>query len=68
MRALVTGGTGRVGSVVAELAPRRVEDLLGRVGSPDDVADAVLYLARAGFVTGTSPCAGRGQTAQIRHG
>jgi len=33
---------------------RAAETLLGRVGSPYDVADAVLYLARADFVTGTS--------------
>jgi pteridine reductase len=33
---------------------RAAETLLRRVGSPDDVAEAVLYLARAGFVTGTS--------------
>lgn len=33
---------------------RAAETLLGRVGSPDDVAGAVLYLARAGYVTGTS--------------
>ena len=33
---------------------RAAETLLGRVGSPDDVADAVLYLARATFVTGTT--------------
>ena len=33
---------------------RAAETLLGRVGSPDDVADAVVYLARAGFVTGTT--------------
>jgi pteridine reductase len=33
---------------------RAAETLLGRVGSPEDVADAVLYLAGAGFVTGTS--------------
>jgi len=33
---------------------RAAETLLGRVGSPDDVADAVLYLARATFVTGAT--------------
>jgi pteridine reductase len=33
---------------------RAGETLLGRVGSPEDVADAVLYLAGADFVTGTS--------------
>jgi pteridine reductase len=33
---------------------RSAETLLQRVGSPDDVADAVLYLARAPFVTGTT--------------
>ena len=26
---------------------------LGRLGTPQDVADAVLYLARASFLTGT---------------
>ena len=33
---------------------RAAETLLGRVGSPSDVAEAVLYLARADFVTGTT--------------
>ena len=33
---------------------RAAETLLGKIGSPDDVADAVLYLAGAEFVTGTS--------------
>jgi len=33
---------------------RAGETLLGRIGSPEDVAEAVLYLVRAGFVTGTS--------------
>ena len=33
---------------------RAAETLLGRIGDPDDVADAVLYLAGANFVTGTS--------------
>ena len=33
---------------------RAAETLLGRVGRPEDVADAVAYLAGASFVTGTS--------------
>lgn len=33
---------------------RAAETLLERVGSPEDVAEAVLYLVRARFVTGTS--------------
>jgi pteridine reductase len=33
---------------------RAAETLLGRIGSPDDVAAAVSYLAAAGFVTGTT--------------
>jgi len=33
---------------------RAAETLLGRVGSPEDVAAAVAYLAGAGFVTGTT--------------
>lgn len=33
---------------------RAAETLLGRIGSPDDVAGAVSYLAGAGFVTGTT--------------
>jgi NAD(P)-dependent dehydrogenase (short-subunit alcohol dehydrogenase family) len=33
---------------------RAAETLLGRIGTPDDVADAVLYLAGASFVTGSS--------------
>jgi pteridine reductase len=33
---------------------RAAETLLGRVGSPEDVAAAVIYLVGAGFVTGTT--------------
>jgi pteridine reductase len=33
---------------------RAAETLLGRIGSPDDIAEAVLFLAGAGFVTGTT--------------
>jgi pteridine reductase len=35
-------------------ARRAAETLLGRVGSPEDVADAVMYLVSGSFVTGTS--------------
>jgi pteridine reductase len=42
-------------AVEPEQAVRRAaETLLGRVGSPEDVAEAVVFLAGAGFVTGTS--------------
>ena len=33
---------------------RAAETLLGRVGTPEDIADAVVYLARADFVTGST--------------
>jgi pteridine reductase len=33
---------------------RAAETLLGRIGSPDDIAEAVVYLIRAEFITGTS--------------
>jgi NAD(P)-dependent dehydrogenase (short-subunit alcohol dehydrogenase family) len=45
------------GSVAVEpeqVERRAAESLLGRVGSPEDVAGAVAYLVRAEFVTGTT--------------
>jgi pteridine reductase len=45
---------------------RAAETLLGRVGSPDDVAEAVVYLAGAGFVTGTSLVVDGGRLLQSR--
>jgi pteridine reductase len=33
---------------------RAAETLLGRIGSPEDVAEAVMFLVRADFVTGAS--------------
>ena len=43
---------------------RAAETLLGRVGSPDDIADAVVYLASAGFVTGTTLVVDGGRSLQ----
>jgi pteridine reductase len=37
-----------------QLERRAAETLLGRIGSPGDIADAVLFLAGADFVTGTT--------------
>jgi NAD(P)-dependent dehydrogenase (short-subunit alcohol dehydrogenase family) len=45
---------GAVAVEPSQVEPRAAETALGRTGSPDDVADAILYLAHAGFVTGTS--------------
>jgi NAD(P)-dependent dehydrogenase (short-subunit alcohol dehydrogenase family) len=33
---------------------RAAETLLGRIGSPEDIAGAVVYLVGAGFVTGST--------------
>ena len=42
-------------AVLPEQEERRAaETALGRVGSPDDVAEAILYLAGAGYVTGST--------------
>lgn len=51
----------------AHLSKHDIEDFaqstpLGRVGTPDDVADAALYLARARFVTGQILCCDGGYT------
>ena len=45
---------------------RAAESVLGRIGSPDDVADAILYLASAGFVTGSSLVVDGGRLLQNR--
>jgi pteridine reductase len=45
---------GTVAAEPEQLERRAAETLLGRIGSPADVADAVAYLARADFVTGTT--------------
>jgi pteridine reductase len=47
---------------------RAAETLLRHVGSPDDVADAVLYLAGADFVTGTSLVVDGGRLLQSGSG
>lgn len=45
---------------------RAAETLLERIGSPEDVADAVVYLAGAGFVTGTTLVVDGGAMLQSR--
>ena len=43
---------------------RAAETLLGRVGTPDDVAEAIAYLVRADFVTGTTLVVDGGRLAR----
>ena len=43
---------------------RAASTLLGQIGSPDDVADAVLFLADAAYVTGTTLVVDGGQLLQ----
>ena len=45
---------GTVSVEAGQEARRAAESLLGRVGDPEDVAGAVVYLAGAGFVTGST--------------
>jgi pteridine reductase len=45
---------------------RAAETLVGRIGSPDDVAAAVVYVAGASFVTGTSLVVDGGRLLQSR--
>jgi pteridine reductase len=47
---------------------RAAETVLGRVGSADDVAEAVLFLARAGFVTGSTVVVDGGRLLQSGRG
>jgi NAD(P)-dependent dehydrogenase (short-subunit alcohol dehydrogenase family) len=51
--------------VAREKQERRAEETaLGRVGSPDDVAEAVVFLADADFVTGTTLFVDGGRSLQ----
>jgi pteridine reductase len=47
---------------------RAAETLLGRVGSPEDVAEAVVFLAGADFVTGASLVVDGGRLLQSSSG
>jgi pteridine reductase len=50
-------------------ALRRAEEtVLGRVGSPEDVAGAILYLSGASFVTGSSVVVDGGRLLQSAPG
>jgi NAD(P)-dependent dehydrogenase (short-subunit alcohol dehydrogenase family) len=58
----VTPGTVAVGADQEERQASRT--LLGRIGTPEDVAGAVAYLAGADFVTGTTLVVDGGRLAQ----
>jgi pteridine reductase len=45
---------GPVAVVPEQVERRAAETALGRIGSPEDVAEAVVFLADAGFVTGAT--------------
>jgi len=47
---------------------RAAETVLGRVGTADDVAEAILYLAGADFVTGTTLVVDGGRLLQSARG
>jgi NAD(P)-dependent dehydrogenase (short-subunit alcohol dehydrogenase family) len=55
----------RPGGPVALSAEDHAQHPAGRVGCPDDVADAVLYLAGAGFITGQNLVADGGMTRKM---
>jgi pteridine reductase len=55
---------GPVAVEPAQEERRAAETLLGRVGSPGDVAEAVLYVAGAEFVTGTTIAVDGGRLLQ----
>jgi pteridine reductase len=57
---------GPVAVAPEQQARRAAETLLDRVGTPDDVAEAVLYLTRASFVTGTTLVVDGGRLLQSR--
>jgi pteridine reductase len=57
---------GPVAVEPGQIERRAAETLLGRIGSPEDVADAVLFLAGADFVTGTTLVVDGGALLQSR--
>jgi pteridine reductase len=59
---------GPVAVAPGQESRRGSQTLLGRIGSSDDVADAVLYLARAEFVTGTTLVVDGGRLLQSSGG
>jgi NAD(P)-dependent dehydrogenase (short-subunit alcohol dehydrogenase family) len=57
---------GPVAVAAGQEERRAAETLLERIGSPEDVAEAVLYLTRADFVTGTSLVVDGGRLLQTK--
>jgi pteridine reductase len=59
---------GPVAVEADQVERRAAETLLGRVGTPEDVAEAVVYLTRAGFVTGSTLVVDGGRLLQSGFG
>jgi pteridine reductase len=59
---------GSVAVPPEQVERRAAETVLGRVGSPEDVADAVVFLAGSNFVTGTSLVVDGGRLLQTGRG
>lgn len=64
----VAPGTVTLDGGPGQAERRAAETLLGRIGSPEDVAEAVAYLVHAGFVTGASLVVDGGRLLQRERG
>ena len=59
---MLRSGLDRTGSTLEQLAGRHG---LNRVGSPEEIAEAVVFLASSGFTTGTTLTVDGGATARL---
>lgn len=59
---MLAAGLSRTDSALSELASRHP---LGRVGQPEEIAEAVLFLAESGFMTGSVVVVDGGATSRL---